>query len=119
MQTIAENIPMISKMLAEYQANPVKQPEVKEVKIIEEPCLPENKYVHERVTCDGCGIKPIVGNRWKCSVCEDFDYCDKCEAKTTHAHPFLKIKNASQYPVAITVILPEEKPVKRANKCKS
>jgi len=78
--------------------------------VIEEPKLPKNKFIHERVTCDGCGVKPIIGNRWKCAVCEDFDYCDKCESTKEHAHPFLKIKCEEQYPVAITVILPEEKP---------
>jgi hypothetical protein len=70
----------------------------------------KSKFTHSRVTCDGCGIKPIVGNRWKCSVCEDFDYCDNCEKTIEHAHPFLKIKNDKQSPIAITVILPEEEP---------
>lgn len=25
---------------------------------------------HEGVACDGCGVAPIVGVRWKCAVCE-------------------------------------------------
>jgi len=63
------------------------------------------------VTCDGCNAYPIVGYRYKCAVCENFDYCEKCEATIEHNHPFLKIKDESQHPVAITVILKDESPV--------
>jgi len=41
--------------------------------------------VHEGVFCDGCKDgKPIIGNRWKCTICEDFDLCDKCYAGKLH-----------------------------------
>lgn len=30
---------------------------------------------HNRVACDGCSVDPIVGIRYKCSVCKDFDFC--------------------------------------------
>jgi hypothetical protein len=53
--------------------------------------------VHEKVTCDGCGINPIIGFRYKCSVCPDYDYCEKCESSIEHAHPFLKIKEPVKY----------------------
>lgn len=57
--------------------------------------------VHERYTCDGCGLHPIVGIRYKCSVCRDFDYCEACEASIEHEHAFLKIKNPGQAPKLI------------------
>lgn len=57
--------------------------------------------VHDQITCDGCGTKPILGIRYKCSVCEDFDYCDKCEAQKPHNHPFLKIRKPEQAPAFI------------------
>jgi len=53
--------------------------------------------VHENVICDGCGAKPIVGNRFKCTVCPDYDLCDDCEAagdKHTADHPLLKMKES-------------------------
>jgi hypothetical protein len=50
--------------------------------------------VHNRVTCDGCQTHPIQGIRYKCSVCPDFDMCEKCEAETGHQHPMLKIRKA-------------------------
>jgi next-to-BRCA1 protein 1 len=52
------------------------------------------KPVHTRFTCDGCGVHPIEGVRYNCTVCRDFDFCETCEAKTEHAHPFIKHKTA-------------------------
>lgn len=64
--------------------------------------------VHTRVTCDGCGMHPIVGVRYKCSVLNDFDYCSNCEAKGDHPHPFLKINTPAQAPAAIMLVLRED-----------
>lgn len=33
---------------------------------------------YHNAACDGCQVSPIVGARWKCSACADFDLCDKC-----------------------------------------
>ena len=51
-----------------------------------------NNFLH-RVKCNGCGSFPIIGPRFKCAVCEGFDYCENCEEKYSdkHNHPFLKI----------------------------
>jgi len=38
--------------------------------------------VHENVSCDGCGLSPIRGARWKCSVCADYDLCDVCHSQS-------------------------------------
>lgn len=57
--------------------------------------------IHQEVTCDGCKAHPIQGIRYKCSVCPDFDFCDKCEAERTHGHPFLKIRKPEQAPAFI------------------
>jgi hypothetical protein len=52
------------------------------------------KPIHTHFTCDGCGVHPIEGVRYNCTVCRDFDFCEACEAKTEHAHPFIKHKTA-------------------------
>jgi hypothetical protein len=65
---------------------------------------------HEGVQCDGCGVSPIVGIRYKCAVCKDFDYCAKCEESLGHDHPFLKIRKAGGTPSMIITVLNEEKP---------
>jgi len=64
--------------------------------------------VHQRVTCDGCNVDPIVGIRYKCSVCKDFDFCSKCEESRDHDHPFLKIYSADQAPQAIFTVIDEK-----------
>ena len=57
---------------------------------------PVEHVEHPHVVCDGCEQTPIVGPRYKCSVCEDFDFCSTCEEKGGHPHPFLKINKPAQ-----------------------
>lgn len=51
--------------------------------------------VHEGVACDGCRQQPISGIRFKCTVCDNYDLCERCEAKgvSVHdpTHPMVKI----------------------------
>ena len=56
-----------------------------------------DKIVHFGVKCDQCGKVPIVGCRYKCSVCPNFDFCEDCEKKYSHLHnhAFFKINNPS------------------------
>lgn len=49
--------------------------------------------VHERVTCDGCLTTPVRGIRYKCAVCPNFDYCEKCWQGNEHLHAFYAIRN--------------------------
>jgi ribosomal protein S18 acetylase RimI-like enzyme len=49
-------------------------------------------FIH-RAICDGCEAL-IVGVRWKCLNCEDFDLCAQCEPSNQHAdgaHAFIKV----------------------------
>ena len=57
------------------------------------------KFLH-KVKCNGCGIYPIIGCRFKCAICESFDYCENCENKLSekHNHPFLKIYEPKMTP---------------------
>ena len=65
--------------------------------------IKENNIVHKAVKCNGCKMNPIIGIRYKCTVCDDFDYCEKCEEKygEKHNHPFLKIRNPRMNPIFI------------------
>lgn len=51
------------------------------------------RSVHENIVCDGCNGS-VVGIRYKCSVCNDYDLCESCELKGgvhDSSHPLLKI----------------------------
>ena len=59
---------------------------------------PNKKYiqrgtVHSKVMCDGCGLLPIPGWRYRCVICDDYDLCENCEERIggKHMHPFIKI----------------------------
>ena len=45
---------------------------------------PKDDQTHEGVTCDGCNKNPIVGTRYKCSSCLDYDLCKECKDKEVH-----------------------------------
>jgi len=52
-----------------------------------------------RVTCDGCNKTDWSGIRYKCLICENFDFCKKCEEndekRTAHfegEHVFIKMR---------------------------
>jgi len=47
--------------------------------------LPDN-VVHSRVTCDGCGMTPIRGMRYKCCSCPDYDLCQNCMRNAASIH---------------------------------
>jgi len=69
-----------------------------------EPCKPPTPSAassHDNVRCDACGVFPIVGPRYNCTVCHDFDLCAKCEATAVHPpeHPLLKYRQPANTPV--------------------
>jgi len=124
-ELIYENLPKLAEIMKNYIADPSSvnfEELLSQVKVVEEEEeeVPKKKasedvpvHVHERVICDGCKVAPIVGVRYKCSVCEDFDYCEKCEHSIDHPHPFLKIKDPKHRPKAIITVLEEELPAEK------
>jgi len=40
----------------------------------------KGETIHYGVECDGCKVVPIVGARFKCYTCPDYDLCANCEA---------------------------------------
>ena len=53
----------------------------------------ENKAIvaHRNIVCDGCNAHPIIGKRFNCMKCPDYDLCEKCEAQNIHNHPMIRL----------------------------
>ena len=40
-----------------------------------------DQRIHNDIGCDGCNMNPIVGIRYKCSTCPNYDLCSNCMDK--------------------------------------
>ncbi|XP_069510199.1 sequestosome-1 [Ambystoma mexicanum] len=64
------------------------------------PCgqeRPQN-MVHPNVICDGCD-GPVVGIRFKCTVCPDYDLCSTCQTKGLHKeHHMIRFSPVPGFP---------------------
>ena len=82
--------------------------------------IPSVETIHYGIKCEKCFQEPIKGIRYKCSICSDYNLCDKCEEKNSleneHPHNFIKIRkdqnnnnqiNYSNYSYEYTKIEPE------------
>lgn len=56
----------------------------------------KHNFVHKDVKCDICNVDTIIGIRYKCSVCDDYDLCESCEGVYDHDHALIKIKYDGQ-----------------------
>ncbi|CAB0029316.1 unnamed protein product [Trichogramma brassicae] len=47
---------------------------------------------HPHIICDGCSVHGIIGIRWKCSQCSDYDLCTQCYMSDVHdlEHTFIR-----------------------------
>uniref|UniRef100_A0A3B5KZ20 E3 ubiquitin-protein ligase MIB2 n=1 Tax=Xiphophorus couchianus TaxID=32473 RepID=A0A3B5KZ20_9TELE len=59
---------------------------------------------HSNIICDSCKKHGIMGMRWKCKVCFDYDLCTQCYMNNKHdlSHPFERYETAHSQPVNLT-----------------
>jgi sequestosome 1 len=56
-----------------------------------------NKECHVGVECDGCK-GPVIGFRYKCFVCPNYDLCEKCSSAGVHSeHNMIKITKPGNF----------------------
>ena len=51
------------------------------------------KTVHKNVQCNECKMFPIIGYRYKCLECPNYNLCDNCEKIVNHEHNFIRYVN--------------------------
>ena len=54
-----------------------------------------SEVVHRAIVCDGCGVCPIVGVRFKCSVRFNYDLCASCAASASSSFSFIEVTEAN------------------------
>lgn len=76
------------------KSNGLKFEVVNTQKIMKQVILKASANRINTVSCEGCGMNPIEGERFKCSVCHNFNYCKNCEQmyKNMHGHPLVEVK---------------------------
>ena len=47
--------------------------------------------IHENIGCDGCGETPLLGIRYNCALCGNYDLCHACQRTIKHPHQTWKI----------------------------
>ena len=56
----------------------------------------KNKIVHQKIKCEHCFMEPIIGYRYKCVECQNYNLCESCEEKNCydeqHPHDFIKMR---------------------------
>lgn len=117
-ESLKNKVEIIKNTLLDRQKGITEK--IKEVinTVSENPIENDQKVVmHYGVKCDGCGMKPIQGTRFKCAVCDDFDYCDACESSNAnvHQHPFICIRNPKLSPTAIKCVIMDNMPEYKTN----
>ncbi|KAJ8047380.1 ZZ-type zinc finger-containing protein P35G2.11c [Holothuria leucospilota] len=51
-----------------------------------------SEFVHSSVVCDNCEEAPMIGKRFKCQTCGNYDLCQCCKEKGVHPdHKFKEI----------------------------
>lgn len=58
---------------------------------------------HIRVSCDGCKQDPIIGFRWHCKTCPNYDLCTQCYMTDSHdvGHQFERYDKSRGQGVAV------------------
>ncbi len=57
------------------------------------PTADEFRWAH--VSCDGCKMVPLIGQRYYCSTCGNYDLCSACEKKG-HEHPLVLVPQPTE-----------------------
>lgn len=63
----------------------------------------KNTNIHRSVKCSFCRSEPIIGKRFVCLVCPDFELCQICEKRNNHIHPMLRLAERTNFKTIETI----------------
>jgi len=90
---VTQLLGMLTQVMQQMQGKECRFQDV--VLDIEYPAKTDTgKVIHFGVECDLCGMYPIIGDRYKSAVHEDWDCCSACEPQ--HDQPLIKFKKANK-----------------------
>ena len=49
---------------------------------------PVDQFQWRYVECDQCHMVPLIGQRYSCNICDNYDLCSQCQEKG-HEHPLV------------------------------
>jgi len=58
--------------------------------------MTEEIRIH-KYSCDSCGVLPIIGARYHCIICDDYDLCENCEKTQHKEHPLIKFNCSGHF----------------------
>ena len=63
--------------------------------------------IHYGIKCNNCQLFPIIGCRYKCSICDNINFCEKCEKKIgfSHSHPLIKMNTPKFQSMVLKICL--------------
>ncbi|KAK9278849.1 hypothetical protein L1049_028428 [Liquidambar formosana] len=77
--------------------NPVSYPRIHPFKRSYNHCDGMGGMFHRGVRCDGCGVHPITGPRFKSKVKEDYDLCSICFAEMGNVADYIRLDRPVPY----------------------
>lgn len=54
-----------------------------------------DEFEWDDVSCDGCSMNPIIGQRYRCPTCDNYDLCSTCNKKG-HEHPLELVPQSTE-----------------------
>ena len=99
---------LLNKKKIEFEELNKKYNQILNLKKEEKKEFSKNKEIHNNIKCEKCFQEPIIGNRYKCSVCNNYNLCEECEEKNSisddHPHDFIKIRKNQKDNMKVTIL---------------
>jgi hypothetical protein len=106
-KAVSESINLnVEKFKEEISKKAIEQASSAIEKVLSNSSIYRNEEIHHGIKCSNCFSLPIIGVRYKCNVCINYDLCSACETilGDSHCHPMTKHR------ISVNIAKPEVKP---------